>query len=510
MPIRDHLASVHAAVADLGRAPGRRRSRRRPGAKKTWDFESDEPGKIAEGFTAEVGRWEVVQDGDNHVLAQKAKNDDATFNVALVEGTSYKDVDLSVRLRAVAGEIDRGGGLVWRARDAKNYYIARYNPLEDNFRVYKVEDGKRTQFRSAKVPGDDKWHTLRVTMTGPKITCYLDGKKLPRGRRTRPSPTPGDDRPLVQGRRPVVFRRPDRHRRLIFHVSDIARTKTVSETAGFDDPIGRCPVIRRWSIRRLMLVIAGVAPILGVVVGLSRIPRGHVVSYRVRCQSRLRNIVLVPLATRIARGISRPGPGPTRTYPPRNAWDGMRPSCRISRTPSSLRRSMMIGRGMTGRTRGLPMSSSSYCTARIVPGRRWRSRCRPPTSASPDLGPSAPFLPRGHPRAGVFGYDRQTSLKDLTDGALNDGRRRARRDGIMAVGRPGDGPRLDTTEQLYVGAGRQFGGLHRHGRRSPSPTARSASSPTRSIPGSSRRFRRSPAENTYPRISWILRVQGGQ
>jgi len=143
-----------------------------PASKKTWDFESDELGGIAKGFTNEVGRWEVAKEGNNHVLAQKAKN-----NVALVQGTSYKDVDLSVKLRAVGGEVDRGGGLVWRATDAKNYYIARYNPLEDNFRVYKVQNGKRTQFQSAKVPGDEKWHTLRVTMVGPKIACFLDGQQ---------------------------------------------------------------------------------------------------------------------------------------------------------------------------------------------------------------------------------------------------------------------------------------------------------------------------------------------
>ena len=145
--------------------------------KKTWDFAMDEPGKIAKGFTNEVGRWEVAKDGDNQVLAQKAKSEDAVFNVTLVEGTSYKDLDLSVKLKAVAGDIDRGGGVVWRAKDAKNYYIARYNPLEDNFRVYKVQDGKRTQFQSAKIPGDEKWHTLRVTMSGTKIACYLDGQK---------------------------------------------------------------------------------------------------------------------------------------------------------------------------------------------------------------------------------------------------------------------------------------------------------------------------------------------
>jgi hypothetical protein len=148
-----------------------------PAAKKTWDFEKDEPGRIAKGFTNDVGQWEVARDGDNQVLFQKAKNDDDTFNVALIQGTSYKEIDLSVKLEAVAGELDRGGGVVWRAKDAKNYYIARYNPLEDNFRVYKVQDSKRTMFRDAKVPGDDKWHTLRVTMVGPKITCYLDGEQ---------------------------------------------------------------------------------------------------------------------------------------------------------------------------------------------------------------------------------------------------------------------------------------------------------------------------------------------
>ena len=145
--------------------------------KKTWDFEKDEPGRIARGFINEVGQWEVSRDGDNHVLYQKARNDDATFNIALVEGTQCKDIDLSVKLKAVAGEVDRGGGLVWRARDSKNYYVARYNPLEDNFRLYKVQDGKRTQLKSAKLPGDDQWHTLRVTMVATKIACYLDGRK---------------------------------------------------------------------------------------------------------------------------------------------------------------------------------------------------------------------------------------------------------------------------------------------------------------------------------------------
>ncbi len=169
MRLRHVLPLLAAVIASLAAAA--------QATKKTWDFEQDEPGKIARGFLNAVGRWEVARDGENHVLYQRAQNEDAVFNVALVEGTSYKDLDLSVKLRAVAGEVDRGGGVVWRAKDARNYYIARYNPLEDNFRVYKVQAGKRTQFASAKIPGDEKWHTLRVTMAGNQITCYLDGQK---------------------------------------------------------------------------------------------------------------------------------------------------------------------------------------------------------------------------------------------------------------------------------------------------------------------------------------------
>ena len=125
-----------------------------------------------------MGDWEVAKEGDNRVLYQKAKNEDATFNLAFVGETSFKDVDLSVKLRAVAGQLDRGGGVVWRAKDRKNYYICRFNPLEDNFRVYKVADGIRTMFKGAKASRDEKWHFLRVTMVGPTITCFLDGQKL--------------------------------------------------------------------------------------------------------------------------------------------------------------------------------------------------------------------------------------------------------------------------------------------------------------------------------------------
>jgi hypothetical protein len=96
----------------------------------------------------------------------------------LVNGTLYEDLELSVKMKAIAGKEDRGGGLIWRAKDSKNYYVARFNPLEGNYRLYKVDKGKRTLLKSADVKQTDGWHTLTITMKGHFIQCDYDGKKV--------------------------------------------------------------------------------------------------------------------------------------------------------------------------------------------------------------------------------------------------------------------------------------------------------------------------------------------
>jgi hypothetical protein len=150
-------------------------------ATREWNFDSDKTGESASGFTTEVGEWKVVADESApsrpNVLAQTAKSEKPVYNIALVKDVTARDVDISVRFKAVAGSIDRGGGVVWRARDAKNYYITRYNPLEENFRVYKVVDGKRTELGSADIEKQEGWHTVRATMSGDRIECFYDGKK---------------------------------------------------------------------------------------------------------------------------------------------------------------------------------------------------------------------------------------------------------------------------------------------------------------------------------------------
>ena len=111
-------------------------------------------------------------------MAQTAKSSSRSFNLVLVKNSKFQDLDVSVDLRAIKGHIDQGGGIVWRALDSKNYYVARYNPLEDNLRLYYVKKGRRIMLKNANLRLNHKaWHTMRVTMLKQDINVFLDGKK---------------------------------------------------------------------------------------------------------------------------------------------------------------------------------------------------------------------------------------------------------------------------------------------------------------------------------------------
>jgi 3-keto-disaccharide hydrolase len=153
------------------------------------DFEAATVGSVPKGWTVartgtgEGSDWKVVEDETApkgpKVLAQTAESPGPMFNLCVADDTGFKDVEITVAFKAVKGKKDQGGGVVWRYRDENNYYVARFNPLEDNYRLYKVVAGKRTQLETKedlKVPAGE-WHTLSIKMVGDRIECYLDGKK---------------------------------------------------------------------------------------------------------------------------------------------------------------------------------------------------------------------------------------------------------------------------------------------------------------------------------------------
>ncbi|MBM3989845.1 MAG: hypothetical protein FJ298_02445 [Planctomycetes bacterium] len=96
-----------------------------------------------------------------------------TYNLLLSDASFGPDVSIRTRVRANSGVEDQGGGVVWRAQDAANYYLTRWNPLESNLRIYKVEHSKRTQLASISGELGAGWLDLCVRMRGPRIvvTC---------------------------------------------------------------------------------------------------------------------------------------------------------------------------------------------------------------------------------------------------------------------------------------------------------------------------------------------------
>jgi hypothetical protein len=157
---------------------------------RSFRFTKDSLDKVPDGWKADkTGKgegsvWKVVADETapsktGHVLAQTAEGPGSLFNLCVANDTNVRDVEVSVSFKAIKGNKDQGGGIVWRYQDANNYYIARMNPLEDNYRVYKVVAGKRTQLETReelKVPTGE-WHTLKIKQVGDQIECWLDGKK---------------------------------------------------------------------------------------------------------------------------------------------------------------------------------------------------------------------------------------------------------------------------------------------------------------------------------------------
>lgn len=153
-----------------------------------FDFEEATVGKLPAGWTAakagkgEGSVWTIAEDKSApkgpKVLAQTAASPSSVFNLCVADKTSFTDLDFTVSFKSVAGKKDQGGGPMWRYQDADNYYVARMNPLEDNFRLYKVVAGKRTQLATVEeiVVAADKWHTIRVVHKGTHVQCYLNGK----------------------------------------------------------------------------------------------------------------------------------------------------------------------------------------------------------------------------------------------------------------------------------------------------------------------------------------------
>ena len=156
-------------------------------------FVSTQTGAAPEGWTSTLTgsgdpRWTVESDetapSKSKVLKQSGR---ATYPLLLKNDSSIKDGFVEIKFKAVAGSQDRAAGVVWRAKDANNYYVTRANALEDNVVLYKTVDGVRSPLdivgrkggygTEVKVPAGT-WHSLRIDFSGSSFRVSFNGKQL--------------------------------------------------------------------------------------------------------------------------------------------------------------------------------------------------------------------------------------------------------------------------------------------------------------------------------------------
>jgi hypothetical protein len=148
-------------------------------------FDDAATGKPPSGWTlTQTGSgqslWTVVKDDSAPSSPNAIKQSgEAAYPVCIKDDTMVKDGFVEVKFKAVSGKVDQAGGVIWRCKDADNYYVARANALEDNVTIYHTIQGKRVAFKSASTPVKPLvWHTLRVDFMGSQFTVTFNGKKV--------------------------------------------------------------------------------------------------------------------------------------------------------------------------------------------------------------------------------------------------------------------------------------------------------------------------------------------
>jgi hypothetical protein len=170
---------------------------------KVVNFDADKIGQVPLGWTMEgsprgvTAGWEVRKDQtaptQPYVLAEVSANSTASQSpLAIFNGLTARDADVSVRIKPISGRAGLAGGVIWRYRDENNYYVARANAVENTVSVFKVENGRRIPiFAVVKHPiPTNSWSILKVSVRGPRFQVFIDHRRVLEGRDSTFS-TPG-------------------------------------------------------------------------------------------------------------------------------------------------------------------------------------------------------------------------------------------------------------------------------------------------------------------------------
>jgi hypothetical protein len=98
--------------------------------------------------------------------------------VAIFSPLHYRDVQVSVRFKAIAG--GRTAGLVWKYQDPLNHYSVQLDLVKQELVMYRVVNGNRIRLeREDDLELDpDAWHSLKIFQENGQIRVYLGGIRV--------------------------------------------------------------------------------------------------------------------------------------------------------------------------------------------------------------------------------------------------------------------------------------------------------------------------------------------
>lgn len=140
-------------------------------------FDTSLVGGAPAGWTVASGTWTVELNlsapSAPNVVRQSNKTEGEPTLLADKAG-EWSDLDATVKVNILGGEQGQAGGLTFRYKDAKNYYVVRYNHAEGQWNLFRTIDGKRQKYDAVENNGFngslDQWFDVHLVAKGAHIT----------------------------------------------------------------------------------------------------------------------------------------------------------------------------------------------------------------------------------------------------------------------------------------------------------------------------------------------------
>jgi pyruvate,water dikinase len=172
--------------------------------KEEYDFLTAPDPEKPEGFYIQMGDWKQIEEEGRPVILQDGSRSGYWmssglakvvarvtgpslqefldnlgayyyFPLAIAKNSEMADGTVQVQVKALGGNIDRAGGIVFGLKNSGNYWVFRINALEDNAILFEYINNKRFQRAAVKKTIEsDRWYGLQVEIMGFQLKGILD------------------------------------------------------------------------------------------------------------------------------------------------------------------------------------------------------------------------------------------------------------------------------------------------------------------------------------------------